>query len=166
MKKILLILLVILGLQTKAQINICDSIGYTIQPTGNTLLILNGVANISGSVISWDWQACDNNMCYASTGQTGMFNQFVLIDTIKVCLTTTIDINGMTLICNRCDSLVYTGFGGWIPLHGGNPVGIIEVKNKEYNNNKIYDLLGREFYNYNSIPEGTLYIKNKKKYIK
>ena len=43
MKKIILILLVVLGLQTKAQINICDSIGYTIQPTGNTLLILNGV---------------------------------------------------------------------------------------------------------------------------
>ena len=162
MKKILLALLVVLGLQAKAQINLCDSIEYTIQPTGSTLLMLNGIANIPGSVVSWDWQACDNNMCYASTGQTGMFNQFIFIDTIKVCLTTTIDINGMTWTCNRCDSLVYTGFGGWMLLNWSNPVSLQEIKNIKQDN-KIYDLLGREL---SEVPKGKIYIKNRKKFIK
>ena len=165
MKRIFLVLLVILGLQTKAQINICDSIEYSIQPTGNTLLILNGVTNISGSIISWDWQACDNNMCYASSGQTGHFQQFTVTDTIKVCLTTTLDINGMIWTCNQCDSLVWDGFGGWMLLHNTNPVSLQEIKNikQDY---KMYDLLGKEFKNYNSIPKGTLYIKNREKFIK
>jgi len=162
MKKILLVLLVIVGLQTKAQINICDSIEYTIQPTGSTLLMLNGVANISGSVVSWDWQACDDNMCYASTGQIGYFQQFTVTDTIKVCLTTTLDINGVTWVCNRCDSLVYTGFGGWMLLNWSNPVSLQEIKNIKQDN-KIYDLLGREL---SEVPKGKIYIKNRKKFIK
>ena len=55
MKKLLLALLVLLGLQTKAQINFCDSISYTTTSTINYPLIVSGVANIPGTV-SWNWQ--------------------------------------------------------------------------------------------------------------
>ena len=41
-----------------------------------------------------------------------------------------------------------------------------EIEEMEYIDNKMYDLLGREFYNYNLIPKGTMYIKNRKKFIK
>jgi len=47
-----------------------------------------------------------------------------------------------------------------------NPLVVNETTYTSSLNNKMYDLLGREFYNYNSIPEGTIYIKNRKKYIK
>ena len=168
MKKILLILLVILGLQTKAQINICDSIGYTIQPTGNTLLILNGVANISGSVISWDWQACDNNLCYSDSGSLVTFNQFNALDTIQICYTVMIEdfITGWSYVCYNCDSLIYNSFGVWTFLRTTNPVAIKETTYTDPLSGKMYDLLGREFRNYNTIPSGAMYIKNRKKYIK
>ena len=170
MKKILLVLLVILGLQVKAQINICDSIEYSIQSAqsgqSSTTLTLSGTANIpNGAVTSWNWAACHSTLCFAASGQVGVFNQFTTTDTIKLCLTTVLDINGMVWTCNQCDSLVWNGFGGWILLHGGNPVSIQEV-NKLEQDNKIYDILGREFYDYNSIPKGTLYIKNREKFIK
>ena len=169
MKKILLVLLVILGLQAKAQINICDSIEYSIQSAesgpSSTILTLNGTANISSAVVSWNWAACHSTLCFAASGQVATFNQFATTDTIKLCLTTILDINGMTWTCDQCDSLVWDGFGGWILLHSGNPVSIQEV-NKLEQDNKIYDILGREFYDYNSIPKGTLYIKNREKFIK
>ena len=40
---------------------------------------------------------------------------------------------------------------------------IIDLKENTLNDGKTYDLLGREIFN---IPKGTIYIKNRKKYIK
>ena len=43
-----------------------------------------------------------------------------------------------------------------------------EIRNERNNvsDDRLYDLLGREFANYNSIPHNTIYIKNRKKYLK
>ena len=162
MKKILLTLLVVLGLQTQAQINICDSIEYTITSSPNTMLLqLNGVSNIP--VTNWSWAACHSTLCFAASGQIATFNQFVTTDTIKLCLMTTINTNNTTLTCTQCDSLVWDN--GWILLHSGIPVSIQDINRLEQDN-KMYDILGREFYDYNLIPKGTLYIKNRKKFIK
>ena len=43
------------------------------------------------------------------------------------------------------------------------PVGITELKSSIINDGKTYDLLGREIF---EIPKGTIYIKNRKKFIK
>ena len=108
MKKILLVLLVILGLQTKAQINICDSIDYSFQSAqsgpSSTILTLNGIGNVPGTVLNWDWQACHSTLCFSASGQAVTFNQFVTTDTIKLCLITTLDINNTIWTCNQCDS--------------------------------------------------------------
>ena len=45
-------------------------------------------------------------------------------------------------------------------------MGIDEVNKIEYIDNRMFDVLGREFKNYESIPNGTLYIQNKIKQIK
>jgi hypothetical protein len=74
-------------------------------------------------------------------------------DTIKVCLTTTMDVDTMTYTCIQCDSLVF-GPNGWMLLSVSNPVGIFEIQNKIINN-KMYDLYGREILK----PKG-LYIQN------
>ena len=170
MKKLLLALLVSLGLQTQAQISLCDSITYTIQsaqsgPT-TTILMLNGIVtpNFPGMITDWDWQACDTNLCYSASGQSVTFNQFTVTDTIKVCLTILIDYNMMSYSCIQCDSLVY-GPGGWMMMNMGNPTGIKELIGNQIGG-QIYDLLGRAYDNYNSIPFGSMYIINRNKYLK
>ena len=98
MKKLLLALLVLLGLQTKAQINYCDSISYTTTSTINYPLIVSGsIPNIPGAV-SWSWQVCNSSLCYLGTGANASFGQVSLTDTLKVCYDVTIDINGFTYI--------------------------------------------------------------------
>ena len=107
MKKILLALLVLLGLQTKAQINYCDSISYATASTINYPFIVSGsIPNIPGTV-TWSCQVCNSSLCYTGTGANANFGQVSLTDTLKVCYYVTIDINGVTHTCTRCDSLVY-----------------------------------------------------------
>ena len=161
MKKLLLALLVLLGLQTKAQINYCDSISYTTTSTINYPFIVTGVANIPGTV-SWNWTVCNSILCYSSSGVNASFGQVSLTDTLKVCYDVTIDINGMTYACSRCDSLVYNPNSyQWESI--AQPVGIEELESSTIDDGKMYDLLGREIF---EVPIGTIYIKNRKQFIR
>ena len=162
MKKLLLALLVLLGLQTKAQINFCDSISYTTTSTINYPFIVTGVANIPGTV-SWNWTVCNSTLCYSSSGVNASFGQVSLTDTLKVCYDVIIDINGVTYACSKCDSLVYNPNSyQWEPM-STQPLGIAELELNTIDDGKIYDLLGKEIF---EVPKGTIYIKNRKKYIR
>ena len=170
MKKILLALLVVIGLQTQAQVSPCDSISYTITSSANNnVLQLNGV--ITGVcpvtfpcvVQDWSWQVCDDALCFSDTGQVAYFQQFNTSDTLKVCLTTIVNYMGATYSCmSQCDSLVF-GPNGWMFMHMGNPVGIKELELNTNMDNKIYDLLGREV---TDINIGVMYIRHNRKYIR
>ena len=164
MKKILFILLVALGLQTQAQVIYCDSISYTTTSTINYPLIVSGsIPNIPGTV-TWNWTVCNSNMCYSSSGANASFGQVLTTDTLKVCYDVIIDINGFTYTCSGCDSLVYNPNSyQWEAVSAPPPVGIAELKSSIINDGKTYDLLGREIF---EIPKGTIYIKNRKKFIK
>ena len=162
MKKLLLALLILFGLQTKAQINFCDSISYTTTSTLNYPLIVSGIANIPG-VVTWNWTVCNANLCYSGSGANASFGQVSLTDTLKVCYDVLIDINGMTYACSSCDSLVYNPNSYQWEAMSAQPVGIAEIKPNIINDGKTYDLLGREIF---EIPKGTVYIKNRKKFIK
>ena len=162
MKKLLLALLVLLGLQTKAQINYCDSISYTTTSTINYPFIVTGVANIPG-IVTWNWSVCNSNLCFSGSGINASFGQVSLTDTLKVCYDVTIDINGFTYTCSSCDSLVYNPNSYQWEAMSAPPVGIAELKSSIINDGKTYDLLGREIF---EIPKGTIYIKNRKKFIK
>ena len=165
MKRILLALLVLFGLQTRAQINYCDSISYTtgvssvLTVTGDA----SGLSNIVDS-ITWSWQACNSTMCYAGSGTTATFQNILTTDTVKVCYDVYIYFMGATYICTDCDSLVYDANSySWVLMNMGNPTAIKEIILEISNDNKMYDLLGREIFD---IPKGIIYIKNRKKYIK
>ena len=169
MKKLLLVLLVALGLQTQAQVLPCDSISYTILSGsgGNITLQLNGILapGFPGIVSMWEWQVCDDTLCFADTNQSAIFTQFTTTDTLKVCLTTMLEMNNMWYSCVQCDSLVY-GPNGWMMMNMGNPTGIgfvIEEDGVRWYSDQTFDLLGREIF---EIPKGTIYIKNGKKFIK
>ena len=162
MKKLLLALLVLLGLQTKAQINYCDSISYTTASTINYPFIVTGVANIPGTV-SWNWTICNSTLCYSSSGANASFGQASLTDTLKVCYDVIIDINGVTYACSKCDSLVYNPNSYQWEKISALPTSIEEVDIYSKKCLKMYDLLGREIF---EAPKGTIYIKNRKKFIK
>ena len=163
MKKIILILLVLLGLQTQAQVMYCDSISYTTSSTLNYPLVVSGSSSMVPGTVTWSWQVCNSNMCYSSTGISASFGQVSLGDTLKVCYDVTIDINGFTYTCSGCDSLVYNPNSyQWEPMVA-QPVGIVELESNIINDNKMYDLLGREIF---EVPIGAVYIKNRKKFIR
>ena len=163
MKKILLAILVFFGLKTSAQVNYCDSISYGTSSTINYPLILSGSISFTPDSIDWLWSVCDNNMCYTGNGPNPSFGQVSITDTLKVCYDVIITINGSTYICSGCDSLTYNpNTYQWEKLMV-QPLSIIDLKENTLNDGKTYDLLGREIFN---IPKGTIYIKNRKKYIK
>jgi len=164
MKKLLLALLVLFGLQTKAQINFCDSISYTTSTTLNYPLGLAGSISTldTSAIVSWTWTVCNSSMCYSSNGQFAYFGQVSPTDTLKVCYDVIIDINGVTYACSKCDTLVYNQNSYQWDITAAQPLGFAEIK-PSVMDGKTYDLLGRELL---EIPKGTIYIKNRKKFIK
>ena len=163
MKKILFILLVLLGLKTQAQVVYCDSISYVTSSTINFPFGVSGsIPSIPGTV-TWNWSVCNANLCYSGSGPNAGFGQVSLTDTLKVCYDVLIDINGFTYVCSNCDTLVYN-FNSyqWEPMVA-QPLGIVELKSNIVNDNKMYDLLGREIF---EVPIGEIYIKNRKKFIR
>ena len=163
MKKLLFILLILFGLKTQAQVIYCDSISYTTTSTINFPLIVSGsIPNIPGTV-TWNWQVCDANLCYSGSGPNASFGQVSTTDTLKVCYDVTIDINGFTYVCSNCDTLVYNPNSYLWEKIIAQPLAVMDLTPNVINDNKTYDLLGREIF---EIPIGTVYIKNRKKYIK
>ena len=161
-----LVILTLWSTKTQAQMLPCDSISYTILSGsgGNTTLQLNGTvtSGFSFNTIIWSWQVCDNSLCFGDSGQFTVWNQFTVTDTLKVCLTTILEVNNTWITCLQCDSLIY-GPTGWMMMNMGNPLSILELETNPFSNNKMYDMLGRELF---YIPTGTMYIQNRKIYIK
>ena len=167
MKKLILTLFLAIGtLFTQAQVNWCDSLSYTAVP-GTQLLTLVGNTSLSPNMvdsITWSWAVCDTNMCYSSVGDTAYFQMIQTTDTVKVCYDAYIYFMGATYVCTQCDSMVYDGFSySWVLMNMGNPTGIKELILESINDNKIYDLLGRELI---EVPVGVMYIRNNKKYMR
>ena len=78
MKKIILIILVLLGLKTEAQVMYCDSISYAASTTLNYPITLSGTASGIPGTVSWDWQVCNANLCYTGSGPIGRFRRRTL----------------------------------------------------------------------------------------
>jgi hypothetical protein len=162
MKKIFLILLVLLGFKAQAQVMFCDSISYGTSSTINFPFIVSGTANIPGTV-TWSWSVCDANLCYSGSGPNASFGQVSLGDTLKVCYDVTIDINGFTYICTGCDTLVYNPNSYQWEKITAQPLAVMDLKPNTINDNKMYDLLGKEMF---GVSIGEMYIKNNRKCIR
>lgn len=171
MKKLLLALLVVIGLQIQAQVNYCDSVGYSTQSNNGNLIVNGNSINQIPGTVSWTWTVCNSGLCFTGSGTSFTFNQVTATDTLDVCYELVVDVNGFTYTCMECDSLVYDSSQyNWVLLSIWIPTSIEEMvestKPNTVGNNKMYDILGREFDNYQAIPFGTIYIQNRKKYIK
>ena len=128
---------------------VCDSISYNIGDGQE--LILMGVSSSFDSV-NFQWGVCYNENCYSKTGDTVVFTDIDIFDTVSVCFNIS-----PQWTCEDCQYLVFTN-GSWQLIN------TITHVNEVYHmprNNKIYDLLGREL---KYIPKGIIYIKNGKLY--
>jgi hypothetical protein len=171
MKKLLLVVLVLIGLQTQAQqltpaYFCCDSITYwTDQSQGfNIGLDTTSMIHNPDSIEVW-WAVCTNGLCYSGQGMYDYFPQVMLTDTLKVCYDVYLYTSNVVEVCTHCDSLIFDqNLFSWVLFSmQGNPTSINELTLNKINNNKIYDLLGRELI---ETPVGKLYIRNQKLYIK
>ena len=151
--------------KTQAQINYCDSLSYTVVQGTQTLTTIGDASpfiNMVDSIV-WSWQACNATMCYSGYGDTATFPNILPTDTVKVCYDAYIYYDSALYICSQCDSLVYDANSySWVLMNTGNPLSTTELTLDKINNNKMYDLLGREL---TEIPLGEMYIKNKRLYI-
>ena len=174
MKKLLLALLVLIGLQTQAQFT-CDSITYwTDQSQGfNIGLNTANIAQFNLDSIEVYWGVCTGfataGMCYSGQGITDYFPQITVYDTIKVAYDVYLYdgtvINGVPvlMICSIEDWLVFNQNSfSWVLLNTL-PTSINELTFNRVNDNKIYDMLGKELL---EIPTGQMYIQNGKLYIR
>ena len=170
MKRILLVLLVLIGLQTKAQISYCDSLSYSIVVDSSNWNILTVTGNADGVInmidsMDWNFTACNALTCYTSQGNNPY--SFPLIspqDTVKLCYDAFVYSMGNVYICTECDSLVYDfTTDTWVLMNMSNPTGIEELMKNEGVNNVTYDLMGRKLI---EVNVGQMYIRNNKKYIR
>jgi len=172
MKKLLLVLLVTLGLQTQAQFTHqwCDSLSYSIVIDSSNWNMLNVTGNAPGIInmvdsIDWYFSACTNGLCYTAQGNNPYyFPQIMVTDTVKFCYDAFVHSPFTnSFACQECDSLIYDFMTDtWVLFSMSNPTSINEITFNKVNDGKIYDMLGREL---NEIPVGTMYIRNQKLYI-
>ena len=174
MKKVLLALLVSLGLQTQAQITLCDSnMTYTtgsqyqlqiaIAQTGNSLPMMVPIYAVTyGGQTMLSEDSCFVGPCthtvYNYNPTTGM-----PYDTITTCISYTLtDSLGYVDTLNCCFNQVWNGTA-WMMMNMGNPTGINEFIIERFNDGKVYDLMGRKV---TELQVGQMYIRNNKKYIR
>ena len=167
MKKLLIVLLVAFGLQTQAQTGsgtamyfCCDSINYWIdQSQGfNVGLDTTNIVHNPDSIEVW-WAVFANGQCYPGQGMYSYYPQITTADTVKVGYDVYLYEANSVEVCTREDWLIFNGTS-WVLFNM--TTSINELTFNRVNDNKIYDLLGREL---TKIPVGKLYIRNQKLYI-
>ena len=175
MKKILMLLMVLLGLQTQAQITLCDSnMTYTtgsqyqfeiaVPVTGNSLPFMAPIYAVTyGGQTMLGEDSCFSQPCnhivYNYNPTTGM-----PYDTITTCLSYTLtDTLGYVDTMTCCFNQAWDGQAWMRMANIGVPTSISELEITKLNDNKMYDVFGRELL---TAPIGQMYIQNRKKYIK
>ena len=168
MKRILLVALVLIGLQTQAQQSTpyfcCDSITYwTDQAQGfNIGLDTSGLVHNPDSIEVW-WAVCTNGMCYAGDGMYDYFPQVTTSDTLKVGYDVYLYENNTVEVCSMEEWLVFDQNSfSWVLLNML-PTSINELSFTSIYDNKIYNMLGKEVTN---VTIGQMYIRNNKKFIR
>jgi hypothetical protein len=153
--------------KTQAQQSWCDSLTTQHYPvTGISITLTSLPAGVDSVEVLWT--ACNTSTCYSAGGITGYFPLISLSDTVKLCYDVWLYNSNTVEICNHCDSIIHDG-NSWILFNRGNTVGInelgfvIEEDGVRWYSDQMYDLRGREI---TTAPKGTMYIKNRKLYLK
>ena len=157
MKRLVLIILVLLGLQIQAQVNLCESLTAT-----GSQFQLTVQMNHDEEVIFIDhWITTASNECILGEDSVSashhIYNFLTPYDTITTCVTHGILTNNPYTCCVEWV---------WNGEEWSNVEIVMAVKESDpirKLDDKIYDLTGREL---SHIPRGIVYIKNGQKFIR
>ncbi len=166
MKKFILILLLVFGFKSQAQVDWCDSISYSVLPNTNgvfsVMIETTDSLNNYCDTVSVSWAVCNLQLCFLGNGAFASFPIIQLTDTVKVCYTVYVtDTNWQTIHECRdiCEWIVYNGTE-WVEWN--NTVFIEEISVPNNTKDIIYDMQGRVV---TKIKNNFVYISNRKKFI-
>jgi len=165
MKKYILMLLILFGLNASAQVDWCDSISYSVIPNTNGVfsVMIETTDSLDNYCDTVDvaWAVCNLQLCFNGFGAFYSFPIIQTTDTVKVCYNAYImNPPNPTISCyDVCEWIVYNGTE-WVEL--GSTVGINEVPLRPVDS-RSYDIMGRELFH---VPSGVMYIRNQKLYMK
>jgi len=165
MKKYILMLLILFGLNASAQVDWCDSISYSVIPSTNGVfsVMIETTDSLDNYCDTVDvaWAVCNLQLCFNGFGAFYSFPIIQTTDTVKVCYNAYImNPPNPTISCyDVCEWIVYNGTE-WVEL--GSTVGINEVPLRPVDS-RSYDIMGRELFH---VPSGVMYIRNQKLYMK
>jgi hypothetical protein len=171
MKKLVFVFITCLGIShIYSQGLICDGINIGIVDTTNFDYVElypdidTNTVNPYSNVLKYWWDVYLDGVTYSGPGDTMSFdnnNSEIIYSCLYVQGFDTL--TKETWMCYICDS-IYSNEKNW----GFDPVhidSIDEINNITINGN-YYDLLGRQYRDFNSIPIGSMYIRDRKVYFK
>ena len=165
MKKYILVLLILFGLNANAQVDWCDSISYSVLPNTNGVfsVMIETTDSLDNycDTVSVAWAVCTMELCFLGNGAWASFPIIQLTDTVKVCYNAYImNPPNPSISCyNVCEWIVYNGTE-WVEWN--NVLSVNEVPLRPVDS-KSYDIMGRELLH---IPSGVMYIRNQKLHMK
>ena len=157
MKRILLAVLVLIGLQTQAQlVSPCDSIDIVGSQSQVSMEVMSGVNMYSPlymvTTTSFGYVLGEDSLSWTHYAYPIMA---IGTDTIITCISYAYGVD--TLNC--CVEFYWNG-QSWEKVFNTNS--IEELTIDRVNDDKIYDLQGREL---NEVPTGSMYIRRRKLYV-
>ena len=165
MKKYILMLLILFGLNASAQVDWCDSISYSVIPNTNGVfsVMIETTDSLDNYCDTVDvaWAVCNLQLCFNGFGAFYSFPIIQTTDTVKVCYNAYImNSPNPTISCyNVCEWIVYNGTE-WVEWN--NVLSVNEVPLRPVDS-RSYDIMGRELFH---VPSGVMYIRNQKLYMK
>jgi hypothetical protein len=148
MKKFLLTTTAVLTiLFAQAQVSYCDSLDISITSQTSTDVTLSSGLSVNAipGIVNLDWTLyLSNGTVFAqdtAINPTFSINQWNM-DSLSICLTALIDINGNMWACNVCDTIVWNG-NSWMLMSMAQPTAINELNSSNRELLKVVDILGR-----------------------
>jgi len=148
MKKFLLTTVSVLTiLFAQAQVFYCDSINISITSQTSTDITLSSGLSVNAipGIVNLDWTLyLSNGTVFAqdtAINPTFNINQWNM-DSLPICLTALIDINGNMWTCQFCDTIVWNG-NSWMLMSMAQPTAINELNSPNRELLKVVDILGR-----------------------
>jgi len=130
------------------------------------------VYGLSDVMLLSSWVTMDGDSTYYSD-TTYTHTVYPTTDSLVTCLVMTgvyiddsIAWGDTAFVCDICYDVVWDEDEWDIDRIGDDTSSINEVNMEYTTNGRYYDILGREFRDFNSIPMGSMYIRDRKQYIK
>ena len=148
MKKFLLTTTAVLTiLFAQAQVSYCDSIDISITSQTSTDITLSSGLSVNAipGIVNLDWTLylSNGNVFAQDTAINPTFNINPMnLDSLPICLTALIDVNGNVWACNVCDTIVWNG-NIWMLMSMAQPTAINELNASNRELLKVVDILGR-----------------------